>query len=171
MPRLVAGWFALDAVGWAIRRASPSQGDRCRENAAFFCVGSALWQWMPLRPLARDGLTWVVTIAGALRIFGIAWSIGTAPIHTDSDADDTMSSAELGLSDEPEAVAMTAEISAAEERIARRAIAAGRSPSLPRCFAIHIGRMSTRLDIPRPHVARRRRPWRHAHRRDLPDCS
>ena len=95
--------------------------------------------------LARGwALTWVVTIAGALRIFGIAWNIVTAPIHTASDADDTVVS-QLGLSDEPEAVAHC--------RRSQRRRESARAPSdrgwtiafIATLFAIHAGRMSTDL--------------------------
>ena len=88
---------------------------------------------------------WVVAIAGAGRILGIAWNIATAPVHTTADAEDTVVR-ELGLTDEPEAVALAAEVEAAER---------GRAPAdrgwtiafILTLFAIHIGRMRTDLTV------------------------
>ena len=138
---LVAGWFAIDAARYAIGAVRAS--DRTdRVWKALAALGNLAVLLLLL--LARGwALTWVVTIAGALRIFGIAWNIFTAPIHAASDADDTVVS-QLGLSDEPEAVALAAEVSAAEE---------ARAPSdrgwtiafIATLFAIHAGRMSTDL--------------------------
>ena len=86
-------------------------------------------------------LTWVVTIAGALRIAGIAWNIMVAPIYAASDAHESVIS-ELGLDDEPEAVALAAEIEAAQQ--ARAPIDRGWTFSfVATLFAIHIGRMGT----------------------------
>jgi hypothetical protein len=157
---LVAGWFAIDAARYAI--GALRAGDRTdRVWKALAALGNLAVVLLLL--LARRALMWVVTIAGALRIFGIAWSIGTAPIHTQDAADD-WSSASSDCSDAGGG-RHAAEISAAE---------GARAPSdrgwtvafiaTPSPFTS--GRMSTDL-TPRPHVARRRRSWRHAHRRDL----
>ncbi len=138
---VVAGWFALDAVRYAIgTMRAVDRTDRIRKALASLGNAGVLL----LLALARHAaLTWVVTIAGALRIFGIAWNIRRAPILTASDVDDAVVS-ELGLSDEPEAAAMAAEITAAED---------ARAPSdrdwtiafIATLFAIHVGRMSTDL--------------------------
>ena len=88
---------------------------------------------------------WVVAVAGAARILGIAWNIATAPVYTTADAEDTVVR-ELGLTDEPAAVALAAEVEAAER---------GRAPAdrgwtiafILTLFAIHIGRMRTDLTV------------------------
>ena len=88
---------------------------------------------------------WVVAVAGAARIVGIAWNIATAPVYTTADAEDTVVR-ELGLSGEPAAVALAAEVEAAER---------GRAPAdrgwtiafILTLFAIHIGRMRTDLTM------------------------
>ena len=88
---------------------------------------------------------WVVAVAGAGRIVGIAWNIATAPVYTTADAEDTVVR-ELGLSGEPEAVALAAEVEAAER---------GRAPAdrgwtiafILTLFAIHIGRMRADLTM------------------------
>lgn len=136
---LVAGWFALDAIRYAIGAArAVNRTDKIWK--ALGALGNIAVVLLLI--LARGAsMTWMVTIAGALRIFGIAWSIRTAPTHAISDIDDTVVS-ELGLVDEPEAVAMAADVTAAE---------AARAPSdrgwtiafIATLFAIHVGRMST----------------------------
>ena len=94
--------------------------------------------------LARGWLlTWVVAIAGALRIFGIALEHHSrAGLHT-SEADETVVE-ELGLADEPEAVAIATEVAAGEQ--ARAPIDRGWTMSfIVTLFAIHVGRMSVDL--------------------------
>ena len=74
---LVAGWFAIDAARYAIGAVRAS--DRTdRVWTALAALGNP--PSLLLLLLARGwALTWVVTIAGALRIFGVAWNIVTAP--------------------------------------------------------------------------------------------
>ena len=130
---LMAGWFAVDAVRYAIgssagdarsgRSRARRAGQRRRRAAAALRAGL--------------GLTWVVAIAGALRIFGIAWSIMVAPVYSSADADETVVS-ELGLADQPEAVAIAAEVEAAERT--RAPIDRGWTLAfVATLFAIHIG--------------------------------
>src|SRR4029434_5540868 len=86
-------------------------------------------------------VTWGVAIAGALRIFGIAWNIMTAPVLTATDAGET-DVHEVRLGDEPEARTLAAGVATEEET---------RAPIdrswvvwfIVTLFAIHIGRMST----------------------------
>ena len=138
---VVAAWFALDAVRYAIgvARAAGRTDKIWKALATLGNVGILL-----LLVFAADaGLTWVVTIAGALRIFGIAWNIRTAPILTETDADESVVN-ELGLTAEPEAVAMAADVSAAE--LARAPSDRGWTIAfIATLFAIHVGRMTTDL--------------------------
>lgn len=140
---LVAGWFAVDAVRGVVgtvRTADRSE----RSLTALQALGNgvvAVLLW-----LARGGaVTWVVAIAGALRIFGIAWNIMVAPVFTTREADESVVS-ELGLSDQPEAVAMAAQIEASE--LVRAPIDRGWTLAfVATLFAIHMGRMSTDVTI------------------------
>ena len=89
--------------------------------------------------------TWIVAIAGALRIAGIAWNIMTAPVYATTEADQSVID-ELGLADEPEAVAIAADIEAAER--VRGPIDRGWTLAfIATLFAIHMGRMRTDLTI------------------------
>jgi uncharacterized membrane protein HdeD (DUF308 family) len=140
---LVAGWFAVDAVRYAIgifRRSDRAE----RSLAAIAALGNAAVMLLLL--LARGwALTWVVAIAGALRIFGIAWNIMVAPVYTTAAADETVVG-ELGLTDQPEAAALAAEVEAAER--ARAPIDRGWTLAfIATLFAIHAGRMSIDLTI------------------------
>ncbi len=138
---LVAGWFAVDGVRYAGRVVRESTRTE-RMLAALAALGNAA---VVLLLASGWGLTWVVTIAGALRIFGIAWNIMIAPIFSATDADETVIS-ELGLTDQPEAVRIAAEVEAAER--ARAPIDRGWTVAfIATLFAIHIGRMRTDATI------------------------
>jgi len=136
---LVAGWFGLDAFRNTIGALRRPRGQE-RRLAIAAVLGNAVVVVLLL--FARGlVLTWVITIAGALRIVGIAWNIMVAPIYAASDANESVIS-ELGLDDQPEAVAMAVEIEAAQR--ARAPIDRGWTLSfIAVLFAIHIGRMGT----------------------------
>jgi uncharacterized membrane protein HdeD (DUF308 family)/3',5'-cyclic AMP phosphodiesterase CpdA len=149
---VVAAWFGIDAVRYAvaIARGSDSSPRRITVLAA---LGNAAVVLFLL--FARGWvLTWVVAIAGALRIFGIGWNIMAAEVFTAADADETVVS-ELGLADRPEATALAAEIEAHERT--RGPIDRGWTQAfVATLFAIHVGRMSTdytMLDFVAPGVA------------------
>src|SRR4029453_9595480 len=137
----VAGWFALDAVRYAVRVFRNTTGTE-RRLSILAALGNGAVALVIL--LARDwGSTWVVAVAGAGRIFGIAWNIMVAPVYKKTEADDTVVT-ELGLGGEPEAVAVAAKIEAAEQT--RAPIDRGWTLSfIATLFAIHIGRMRTDL--------------------------
>lgn len=133
---LITGWFAVDAVREAIVARRKTE----RRQHALAALGNAAVVVLLL--LARGwGLSLTVAIAGALRIFGIAWNIMVAPVYTTADADETVVS-ELGLSDEPRAVAIAAEVDAAE-RARAPADFSWTLAFVATLFAIHLGRMST----------------------------
>jgi uncharacterized membrane protein HdeD (DUF308 family) len=138
---VVAGWFGVDAVRYAIGIFRGPQTSP-RSIAVLPALGNAAVVLLLL--LARGWVsTWVVAIAGALRIFGIGWNIMAAPVYTTADADETVVS-QLGLSDRPEVSAMAAEVEAHEET--RGPIDLGWTLAfIATLFAIHIGRMSTDL--------------------------
>src|SRR5262249_42492295 len=149
---LVAGWFAIDLVRNAIAALrQPTQKPRLMTAAA--ALGNTA---VVILLLAARGwlLTWVVTIAGALRIAGVSCNIRVAPIFEAGDAHESVIG-DLGLEDEPEAVAMATEIEAAQR--ARAPIDRGWIGAfVATLFAIHIGRMgsdATLLGLVSPAVA------------------
>jgi uncharacterized membrane protein HdeD (DUF308 family)/3',5'-cyclic AMP phosphodiesterase CpdA len=149
---LIAGWFGIDGVRNAI--AAVRQTDAIeRRNSMLSALGNALV--VLLLFVARGWLlTWIVAIAGALRIFGIAWSIKVTPVYATTEAD-TAVIEELGLADEPEAVAMAGEVETAEAN--RVSVDRGWTFAfIATLFAIHIGRMRvdfTFLGLISPAVA------------------
>ena len=140
---LIAGWFAIDAVRYVLILVRSRQRDE-QVTAALAALGNLTV--VLLMVFARGWpLEWVVPIAGALRIFGIAWNIATAPVHTTRDAEDTIVD-ELGLADQPGAAAMATEVAAAEQ--SRAPIDRAWTMSyITTLFAIHIGRMSADLTL------------------------
>ena len=152
---LVAGWFAIDAVRCALAHASARSDSSDRSlRGRRGCWQCGRGAGAPAR--ARAGsLTWVVAIAGALRIPaspGTSWRRRSTPT---AEADETVVS-ELGLADQPEAV---------EHRRGSRSLRAGTRAPIDRgwtlafivtLFAIHAGRMSvdaTLLGLVSPAVA------------------
>ena len=140
---VVGGWFGVDASRYllhVVRAREP----RDRWTAALAASGNAAVVLLIL--IARGWLsTWIVAIAAALRIFGIAWNIVVAPVYTTAEADQTVIE-ELGLANQPGAAALVAEVEASERTrapIDRRWTIA----FIATLFAIHIGRMSTDLTL------------------------
>jgi calcineurin-like phosphoesterase family protein len=136
---LVAAWFGLDLLRHAVAAVRHRRLEQRRLDLAA-ALGNATVVVLLL--FARGWvLSWGVTIAGALRIAGVAWNIMVAPVYTATDANESVIS-ELGLDHEPEAVAMAGEIEAAQQ--ARAPIDRGWTLSFVAVlFAIHIGRMGT----------------------------
>jgi uncharacterized membrane protein HdeD (DUF308 family) len=134
----LAASFAVDGAGqaadaWRATAASP------RLIAALGALGNfAVCLLLATRLIS---ITWLVAIASALRMFGIAWTMAVTPVHAPEDAGQTVID-ELGVGDQPEAAELYAEI-AADERVRvsadRRLIAA----FLITLFAIHIARQQT----------------------------
>jgi len=140
---LMAAWFAVDTARYAIgafRRAERKE----RRLAALAALGNGALVVLLL--FARGwAAAWVVAIAGAGRIFGIGWNIATAPVFTWGDADDTVLR-ELGLAEEPAAVALAAEVEASE--LARAGADRGWTIAfVATLFAIHMGRMRSDLTL------------------------
>ena len=142
--RIVIGvWFAVDAIRYAIT-ALRRGGRRERGFAALAAFGNGAGVLVMVLPRDWD-LAWIVAIAGAYRIAGIAWNMVTAQVRTTADASETVAD-ELGFSGEPGAAALVAEVDAAER--ARVSIDRGWTLSfIATLFAIHIGRMSTDLTL------------------------
>ena len=136
---VIGGWFAVDAARNAIDLVR-SRDPKERSIAAWAALGNVATALLIV--LARGWLlTWVVAVAGALRIFGIAWNIVVAPVYTAAEADVTVVD-ELGLADHPGAAEMAREIEAAE-RVRAPIDRAWTLSFVVTLFAIHIGRMTT----------------------------
>ena len=127
-----AGRYAIDAIRETDRSSRRLSVLAALGNGAVAVLVIVGREW---------AVAWMVAVAGALRIFGIAWNIIVAPIHTAADADETVV-AELGLADSPR-----------HRRHGRRdrSSEAARAPIdrgwtlafIATLFAIHIGRMGT----------------------------
>jgi uncharacterized membrane protein HdeD (DUF308 family) len=138
----IAGWFGLDAVRYAIAAGKAADADR--RPATLAALGNAAVGLAIL--FARGwGITWVVSIAGAARIFGVSWNIMTAPVYSTAEADTTVID-DFGLGSQPEARAMAAEVETAAA--ARAPVDRGWTLSfIATLFAIHIGRMQVDLTL------------------------
>ncbi len=144
--------FAADAIGYAraARRTEPGASRRLSAVAALGDFAVA----MVLLVTHRVSITWLVAAGGALRVFGIAWSMATARIHGAADAGRTLVD-DLGLGDNPVAAAMSDEVAhdeAARAPIDRRWTIA----FIVTLFAIHLARMNpdrTLLGLLSPAIA------------------
>ena len=149
---LIAGWFAIDGVRSAIG-AVRAEDTRERTVSALAAAGNLA---VALLLYAAGGwaLVWIVSIAGALRIFGITWNILISPVHDTAEADDTVVN-ELGLADQPHAAAIAADVERSEQ--VRAPIDRGWTIAfIATLFAIHAGRMNTEytfLSLISPAVA------------------
>ena len=148
---LVAIFFAVDIVRCGID-AIKQKELRARRLAAAAALGNAAVLLLVVLPRAWVS-AWVIALAGAARIGGITWDIVTARIYGTGDADQTIA-AELGLDDEPEAMAIAAEVEAAET--ARAPIDRGWTIAfIITLFAIHEGRHDHRSHAAQHGVSRR----------------
>jgi uncharacterized membrane protein HdeD (DUF308 family) len=143
--------FALDGLGYA-RTAWRSEG-RPRTLAALAAAGN-LGVAVLLVATQKLSVTWVVSIAAALRMAGIAWTMAVTPVLAPEDASRTVID-DLGLADQPGAVALS-------EQVTREEIA--RIPSdrrwtiafLVSLFAVHVARIQgdgTLLGLASPAIA------------------
>ena len=130
--------FGIDGIGYA-RAAYKAEG-RHRLNAGM-AAGADLATAAALLVLWRTADTWLVAIAAALRLFGIAWAMATTPVHTTSDAAGTVID-DLGLGEHPEAVELAARI-AEEERVRSSSDRRWTIMFLVTLFAIHSARLQS----------------------------
>ena len=139
----MAGWFAVDAIRYAIGAFRRTDGSE-RALAALAALGNTVLALLLL--FARGSAeAWVVAVAGAGRISA---SPGTSPRRRSipPPMPRTPSCVSSDSAGEPEAVALAAEVEAAER---------GRAPAdrgwtiafILTLFAIHIGRMRTELTM------------------------
>ena len=143
--------FAVDALGHA-RTAWSSEGQP-RMLAALAALGN-MSVAVVLPASQQFSHTWVVSIAAALRMAGIAWTMSVTPVLAAADASRTALD-DLGLADQPGAAALAAEVAAEEH---------ARIPSdrrwtiafLVSLFAIHMARIQgdgTLLGLASPAIS------------------
>jgi uncharacterized membrane protein HdeD (DUF308 family)/3',5'-cyclic AMP phosphodiesterase CpdA len=148
---LLAISFAVDGLGY-VRVAWRARG----EARTFAVLGAAgdLGAAVLLLLTSRLSLTWVVSVAAALRMAGVAWTMAVTPVLSPEDARQTVLD-DLGLADRPDAVALAAAVATEET---------ARAPSdrrwtlafLVSLFAIHSARIQgdgTLLGLASPAIA------------------
>jgi len=101
---LVAGWFAVDAAryAWVGLRGTSSADSSRRWLLPALGNTAVVVLILVLRGRAAG---WTVAVVGALRILGTAWNVLAAPVFTSADSGETVID-DLGLRNEPEAVAL-----------------------------------------------------------------
>ena len=135
----MAGFFFVDAARYGL--SAWRETDRSSRRLAALAMCGNLAVVLLIVAGRKWAAVWTVALAVALRIFGVAWNIAISPVHTAGDAEETVV-AELGFSDNPRVVAMSAEIEASEK--ARASVDRGWILAfVATLFAIHIGRMGT----------------------------
>ena len=107
---LLALSFAIDGLGY-VRTAWRTEG-RSR-TLAMLGAGGDLGAAVLLLVTHQLSLTWVVSVAAALRMAGIAWTMSVTPVLSPEDAKQTVLD-DLGLAERPEAVALAAAVAAEE---------------------------------------------------------
>jgi hypothetical protein len=149
---LLAATFAVDGLR---RLGAALRGDAAgRERVLLVLAGAGnLGIAALILALRGSALEWTVALAAALRIFGTAWDIVTAPVYRAGDAGGTVVR-DLAL-DDPQLAALADRIATEEE--ARASIDRGWILAfVATLFAIHIGRMGldrSALGILSPGVA------------------
>jgi len=129
--------FGLEGLRYGVA-AWRSTEQRDRRLAALAALGN-IAAFSFLIAVHHVSATWLVALAAAVRCFGIAWNMAVAPVHAVDDAGSTVLD-DLGLEDDPGAIALREQIAAEET---------ARAPSDRRwtiafvvtLFAIHITRM------------------------------
>jgi len=130
--------FAADGIGY-VNAARKATGEH--RTSAWLAAAGDLITAIALIVLWRAADTWVVAIAAALRLAGIAWAMATTPILTTEDAAGTVID-DLGIGDHPEAEALAAQITA-EERIRASSDRRWVLAFLVTLFAIHSARLQS----------------------------
>jgi 3',5'-cyclic AMP phosphodiesterase CpdA len=135
---LLAAWFGLDGLRCLAELRRQWSRGQARFRPALAAAGNLATAGL-LGLLWNASATWVVALAGALRILGAGWNMVTAPVHTLHDTSATFSDS-LGLSEHPDAVRLAERL--VDEERQRRPIDRGWIAALLMIlFAIHIGRM------------------------------
>jgi uncharacterized membrane protein HdeD (DUF308 family) len=132
---LLSVTFAIDGLS-SLAAAWRSEGRH--RTLALLSAASDLAAAAGLVALRQVSDTWVVAVAAALRLFGIAWNMAVTPVHTADDATRTVIE-DLGLGDHPEAQGLLEEI-AAQEKTRASADHGWVVAFVITLFAIHVAR-------------------------------
>jgi uncharacterized membrane protein HdeD (DUF308 family)/3',5'-cyclic AMP phosphodiesterase CpdA len=135
----LGSWFLFDAVRYVFWGQSSTTG----------AMGSLFTWILPALGNAavavfifatyRSATSWIVSVVGALRLFGTAWNVLAASVYTEEDSGRT-SVRDLGLGEDPRLVALGEQI--LEEEGARAYIDRGWIAGfVATLFAIHVARM------------------------------
>lgn len=149
---LLAITFAIDGLGYigAARRSAGRQ----RLLTWLAVAGDLVVALALVVALRRISETWLVSVAAALRLLGIAWAMAVAPVHTTGDAAETVID-DLGLTDHPEAAKLLAQITL-EEKARTTGDHGWVVAFIITLFAIHIARLQvdgTLLGYASPAIA------------------
>ncbi|HEY7411038.1 MAG TPA: DUF308 domain-containing protein, partial [Vicinamibacteria bacterium] len=148
---LLSVTFAVDGVS-AVVAARRSRG---RQALVAWLAGAGdLAAAAGLLALRQVSETWLVAVATALRLFGIAWTMAVTPVRTADDAAGSVID-DLGLADHPEADGLLAQI-ASEEKARASADRGWTLAFLVVLFAIHLARLEpdgTLLGYAAPAIA------------------
>jgi uncharacterized membrane protein HdeD (DUF308 family) len=136
LPLLLAVTFAADGVS-SIAAARRSAGRQ--RTLAWLSAAGDVAAAGGLVALGRISQTWLVAVAAALRLFGIAWTMVVTPVRTAEDAAGTVID-DLGLGDQAQAGGLLQEI-ATEERARASADRGWVVAFLITLFAIHVARL------------------------------
>jgi len=129
--------FAFDAAGYA---AAAWRSTERRTRLLSGLAAAGLLAVTALLLVARNvSVTWLVTVASALRLLRIAWTMATSPVHSTRDLSQTVID-DLGIADHPAAVAALDRI-AAEERARTSSDGRWTISFIVTLFAIHVARM------------------------------
>jgi uncharacterized membrane protein HdeD (DUF308 family) len=135
---ILAMSFALDGVGYvwtAWRGTGPARRRAWMAAAGDLAVAAGLLAF------SRTANDWIVAIAGALRLFGIAWAMVVTPVHTAQDAAATVVD-DLGLGGRPEVAELVSTV-VAEERVRTSSDRRWTLVFLLALFAIHSARLQS----------------------------
>lgn len=133
---LLAVAFAFDGLGYlATLRLETSRQRRLIALAALADLVTAA----ALLILHQAATTWVLAVAVALRLFGIAWAMAIIPVRSVDDAAATVIE-DLGIADRPEAAELLARVTM-EERVRAATDRRWTIAFLVTLFAIHSARL------------------------------
>jgi uncharacterized membrane protein HdeD (DUF308 family) len=133
---LLAITFAADGLGYVgSARRSAGRRRRLAWLAAAGDFGASVALVVTMRQMSD---TWLVALAAALRLLGIAWAMAVTPVHTTGDAAETVLD-DLGLAGHPEAADLLAKITV-EDKVRTASDRGWVVAFIVTLFAIHIAR-------------------------------
>jgi hypothetical protein len=135
---LLAIAFGLDGLGYLAHARRSSGQQRLLAGTA---AGADFVTTLALLVIRQAAGPWLVAVAAALRLFGIAWAMMVTPVHRVEDAAGAVID-DLGLGDRPEAAELLERITL-EERVRTSTDRRWTIAFLVMLFAIHSARLET----------------------------